>query len=196
MEDQVNYNEEVKPKIGWKITYNAKFTLTFCFLSLAMLLINMAAGGFINNWFGLSPHLSLEGSYRMVSYIFCHGNFQHFIGNIVLLLMLGPILEEKYGTKLLTIMTFITAIATGLVNALFFNQGIIGASGIVFMFIVLSSVVNMKQKEIPLTFIFIVLIYIGGEILDSFKNDNISQFGHIFGGVCGAIWGFLFNKNK
>lgn len=195
-EDTVSYGESPQPKRSWKITYNAKFTLTFCFLSLAMLLVNMLTAGTMNNLFGLSPHLSLEGSYRMISYIVCHADFKHFLGNIVLLLMLGPILEEKYGTKLLTIMTVVTAVATGLVNALFFNQGIIGASGIVFMFIVLSSVVNMKQKEIPLTFIFIVLIYIGGEILNSFNDDNISQFGHIFGGICGAVWGFLFNKNN
>ena len=79
-------------------------------------------------------------------------------------------------------------------NAAFFNDSIIGASGIVFMFIVLSSIVNVKQKEIPLTFIFIVLIYIGGELFNGLGNDNISQFGHIFGGLCGGGLGFLFNK--
>ena len=93
-------------------------------------------------------------------------------------------------------MTLITAVATGLLNALLFNDAIIGASGIVFMFIVLSSIVNMKRREVPLTFIFVVLIYIGGEVVNSFSSDNVSQFGHILGGLCGAAMGFLFNKNS
>ena len=110
--------------------------------------------------------------------------------------MLGPILEEKYGTKLLTLMTLFTAFVTGLLNVLLFDSGIIGASGIVFMFIVLSSVVNMKQKEIPLTFIFIVLIYVGGEVINSFNADNICQFAHIIGGIIGGGLGFLFSRKQ
>ncbi len=181
---------------NWRVKYNAKFTLTFCLLSLAVLLLNMLTGGLINNFFGLSSSLNIIEFYQLISYTLCHADFQHFIGNILLLLMLGPILEEKYGTKLLTLMTLFTAFVTGLLNVLLFDSGIIGASGIVFMFIVLSSVVNMKQKEIPLTFIFIVLIYIGGEVLNSFNADNISQFAHILGGIIGGGLGFLFSRKK
>jgi membrane associated rhomboid family serine protease len=178
----------------WRVVYNAKFTLSFCLLSLGMLLVNMITGGIWNNLFSLSPNLSVLGAYRLISYIFCHANVQHLISNFLFLLLLGPILEEKYGAKNLAIMTAVTAVFTGFVNAVFFNDSIIGASGIVFMFIVLSSIVNVKQKEIPLTFIFIVLIYIGGELFNGFDNDNISQFGHVLGGFCGGVLGFLFNK--
>ena len=196
MEDQAEINVEPVKSNKWRITYNAKFTLTFCLIAVGTLLANMVTGGLINSMFSLSPYLSLEGSFRIVTYIFCHGDFGHLLGNLLFLMLLGPMLEEKYGGKVLTIMTFITAIATGLVNALFFNSGIIGASGIVFMFIVLSSIVNMRSKEVPLTFIFIVLIYLGGEVLNSLADDNISQFGHLFGGLCGAGLGYLFNKNN
>jgi rhomboid protease GluP len=180
----------------WRVIYNAKFTLTFCLLSLAVLLLNMLTGGLVNNFFGLSSSLNIIEFYQLISYTLCHADFQHFIGNILLLLMLGPILEEKYGTKLLTLMTLFTAFVTGLLNVLLFDSGIIGASGIVFMFIVLSSVVNMKQKEIPLTFIFIVLIYVGGEVINSFNADNISQFAHIIGGIIGGGLGFLFSRKQ
>lgn len=191
-----NTGNNSKKSDKWRITYNAKFTLSFCLISFIMLLLNMGTGGWVNNVFSLSPHLGFTSSYRLVSYIFCHANFEHLVGNYFFLLMLGPILEEKFGSKLLALMTVITAVATGLVNALVFDSGIIGASGIVFMFIVLASIVNMKSKEVPLTFIFIVLIYIGGEIVNSFNNDNISQFGHIFGGICGGGLGYFFNKES
>lgn len=194
MNESMNNASNSSGSAGWKVTYNAKFTLSFCLLALVMLLLNMFTGGWVNNMFSLSPRLSVSGAYRLISYIFCHANVQHLVSNFLFLLLLGPILEEKYGAKLLTVMTVITAVATGIVNAVFFNDSIIGASGIVFMFIILSSIVNVKQKEIPLTFIFIVLIYIGGELFNGLGKDNISQFGHIFGGLCGGALGFLFNK--
>ncbi|MBL4708595.1 MAG: rhomboid family intramembrane serine protease [Flavobacteriales bacterium] len=196
MKNLTNNQASLTPSSNWKITYNARFTLTFCLISLALLLLNIATGGFVNKLFALRPDLSLFGFYRSFTYILCHANFAHFIGNVLFLLLLGPMLEEKYGSKILTIMTLITAVSTGLVNALLFNDSIIGASGIVFMFIVLSSIVNMKQKEIPLTFVFVVIIYLGGEVVDSFNHDNISQFGHIVGGLCGAGLGYFFNRNS
>ena len=180
--------------IGWKISYNAKFTLTFCFISTFFLIADRLTGGGWNNALALLPELGWSSFYRMLSYISCHANFQHFTGNMLYLLLLGPILEEKYGTKVLALMTLITAILTGLINALFFNEAIIGASGIVFMFIVLSSIVNVKEREIPITFLLVVIIYIGGEVINGFKEDNISQFGHIIGGFCGGFLGYLFNK--
>ncbi|MBL4652016.1 MAG: rhomboid family intramembrane serine protease [Flavobacteriales bacterium] len=161
-----------------------------------MLILNLAFGGLINHLFSLNPVIQTSQIYRLVTYIFCHANFDHLLGNFFYLLMLGPILEEKYGAKNLALMTVITAVSTGLLNALLFNSGIIGASGIVFMFIILSSIVNMRAKEVPLTFIFIVVIYLGKEIYNSFSIDNISQFGHIFGGLCGGALGYLFNTDK
>ncbi|MDB4534139.1 rhomboid family intramembrane serine protease [Vicingaceae bacterium] len=192
----MNNNESAERSGGWRVTYNAKFTLSFCLLALVMLLFNMVTRGAANNLFSLSPSLNVSGAYRLISYIFCHANVQHLVSNFLFLLLLGPILEEKYGAKLMAVMTVATAIATGLANAAFFNDSIIGASGIVFMFIVLSSIVNVKQKEIPLTFIFIVIIYIGGELFNGFNEDNISQFGHIFGGLCGGVLGFVFSRKK
>ncbi|PCH69703.1 MAG: rhomboid family intramembrane serine protease [Bacteroidetes bacterium] len=181
---------------NWSITYNAKFTLSFCIIAFVTVILNLVFGGLINQSFALNPNIQIREIYRLLTYVFCHGNFDHLLGNFFYLLMLGPILEEKYGAKLLTIMTVITAIVTGLLNALLFNNGIIGASGIVFMFIILSSIVNMRSKEIPLTFIFIVVIYLGKEVYNSFSADDISQFAHIFGGLCGGALGFLFNTNK
>ena len=71
-----------------------------------------------------------------------------------------------------------------------------GASGIVFMLILLTSLVNFKQGEIPLTFLLIVLVYIGKEIMGTFADDNISHTTHIVGGIVGAAFGFMMNKGR
>ena len=180
-----------KSSKGWRITYNAKFTLTFCLIAVILLNLNVFNGGVVNHYLGLSPSIRFFEFYRLVTYIVCHGSYEHLFSNLLFLIILGPILEEKYGAKRLLWMTIITAVTTGLVNSLLFSTGIIGASGIVFMFIILSSIVNLRNKEIPFTFLLVVLVYLGGEVIHSFKADGVSQFGHIFGGICGAVFGFV-----
>lgn len=92
-------------------------------------------------------------------------------------------------------MSVLTAILTALVHIIFWDHRLIGASGIVFMMIVLSSMVDLRSKEIPLTFILIVLLYIGQEVVRSFGEDQVSQFAHIAGGVFGTIFGFMYRSS-
>lgn len=178
----------------WKLTFNAPFTLLFVFIAFVFVLANAITVGSVNYYCSLRPGWAFLDFHRYITYIFCHANWAHFTSNMLALLMLGPLLEEKYGAKMLMVMTLFTAIATGLLNNILFMQNIVGASGIVFMFIILSSLVNMRRKEIPLTFILVSLVFIGNEILSSFKVDGVSQFGHIVGGLCGGALGF-FQKN-
>ncbi|MCJ8346734.1 rhomboid family intramembrane serine protease, partial [bacterium] len=134
--------------------------------------------------------------FRMVSNIFGHANWGHLAGNFSLILLIGPLLEEKYGSWSLLQMIFATAIFTSILNIAFLDTGAYGASGIVFMLILLSSMANFKEGEIPLTFLLVAVLYVGEEVLNSFKADNISQFGHILGGFCGACFGFFLKKDR
>jgi len=120
-----------------------------------------------------------------------HADWAHLISNFTLILIVGPMLENSYGSKPLFIMIVITALATGVLNVLFFPTYLLGASGVVFMMILLSSFTNFSKGEIPLTFILVLILYMGVQLLDSFKADNISQFAHIVGGLCGSFFGFV-----
>ncbi len=88
-------------------------------------------------------------------------------------------------------MILITASVTGLINVLAFSTGLLGASGIVFMLIILVSIVDIKQGSVPLTFILVAGIFIGSEVVQAFRDDRISQMAHIAGGSMGAAFGFL-----
>ena len=90
----------------------------------------------------------------------------------------------------------VTGIASGIIHCIFFDGGIIGASGIVFMMIILSAFTNMKKGEIPLSLILVAAIYLGREIVSAFTPDTVSQFGHIIGGVFGLFWGIYFYRTK
>ena len=87
-----------------------------------------------------------------------------------------------------------TAFITGLLNTLFFPDALLGASGIVFMMILLVSITNIRNGEIPLTFLLVMLIYLSKEVFGIFEKNTVSEFAHIIGGVCGGAFGFIGAK--
>lgn len=132
---------------------------------------------------------------RMITYVFGHADISHYLNNFFLIMLIGPVLEEKYGSKRLFYMMLITAIIGGIVNVLITTDGLRGASGIAFMLIVLCSCTSVKSGKIPLTMIIVVVIYIGQELVSGILvRDNISQITHILGGICGIVFGLYDNK--
>ena len=180
-----------------KIKYNSPVILTYTMLSISVLAF--CSNTFLAKYFSSPSNLSFFDPYfyiRLVSYIAGHGDWTHLIGNLMIILLVGPLLEEKYGSGKLLEMILITAIATGLLNAFLFSNSLIGGSGIAFMLILLGSFSNIRSKEIPLTFIVITVLFIGSEVLSTLKIDQISQFSHLAGGFIGAGYGFIRNKKK
>ena len=177
----------------FRISYNAPVVLTFALLAV---IVRIAGNDLTHSWFTTQGNLDgFRGFATVITHILGHANWDHLIGNFMLILLLGPILEERYGSLSLLAMILITATISGLVNV-GLGDHTLGASGIVFMMILLASTANVRQGEIPLTFIAVAVIYLGGEIMKSFEKDNISQLGHILGGVSGAVFGFLGAKLK
>ena len=49
----------------------------------------------------------------------------------------------------------------------------------------------------PLTFIIVAVLYIGQQVYQGlFVADNISQMGHIVGGLVGSVLGFVMNRHS
>lgn len=175
-----------------KIKYNAPVILTYAIVSICVLILS--GNGLLATYFSSPAHLSFSNPYfylRLVAYIAGHAGWSHLIGNLTIILLIGPLLEEKYGSAKLFEMILITAVSTALLNAFLFSNSLIGGSGIAFMLILLGSFSNIKSKEIPLTFIIIALLFIGNEVISTIKIDKISQFSHLAGGFIGAGYGFL-----
>jgi membrane associated rhomboid family serine protease len=91
----------------------------------------------------------------------------------------------------------LTALVTGVINVFFFSTALLGASGVAFMLITLVSIVDIERGSIPMTFVLVAVIFVGREVVHMFRADNISQAGHIIGGIAGAVFGFrLEHKSK
>ncbi|WP_425447279.1 rhomboid family intramembrane serine protease [Dethiothermospora halolimnae] len=185
-----------------KIKFNSPIILTFTLLSFIVLIISQLTDGeFVIKYFSnyKSSLTSPLTYFRTVSHVLGHANFQHWFYNISLLLVIGSMLEEKYGSFIIAEAILITALVTGIFNMLFSSTALLGASGVVFMMIVLSSISGIKDDgEVPLSFILVLIMYIGREVYNGIVNeDNISQLTHIIGGLSGAVLGFVYNiKNN
>ena len=183
-----------------RIHYNSPVILTFALISIIVLILDQSSGHILTrNFFTVYPTFNFASPvdyFRIFSHIFGHKNWSHLMGNFSFILLIGPMLEEKYQSGSMLLMILITSLFTGFLNVVFFSTGLLGASGIVFMLILLSSFANFRTGKIPLTFILILLIFLTKEIADVFANDDISQFAHIIGGICGSIFGFLLVKAK
>ncbi|MCD8380357.1 MAG: rhomboid family intramembrane serine protease, partial [Lachnospiraceae bacterium] len=72
-----------------------------------------------------------------------------------------------------------------------------GASGVGFARILLSSNVGVRQREIPLTFILVAVIFLGQQVYEGITlQDNISNMAHIVGGITGSVFGYILNKKS
>ena len=180
-----------------RIKYNAPTVLTFALISALVLLLSRTLMPHLSEtWFMVMGKGSFHaGSLRswvtIFTHIAGHADWSHLISNFTLILLIGPMLEESYGSLSLLIMIIITAVVTGVLNVLLFRSALMGASGVVFMMILLASFTNFSKGEIPLTFILVLILYLGVQLINSFGSDNISQFAHIVGGFCGSFFGFV-----
>lgn len=182
-----------------RITFNSPVILSFVGVCLLALILDKITGGISTlKLFSVyrSSFLNPLTYVRLIGHIFGHAGWSHFINNIMMILILGPMLEEKYGSKDILLVILITAVVTGAFHMIFspFSR-LLGASGVVFAFILLSSLTSFDDGGIPVTFILVAVIYIGEQIYQLIViTSNVSNITHIIGGAVGATFGFVSNK--
>lgn len=183
----------------YKITFNSPVVLSFAAACFVVTLINYVTGGVSNQILFMTYHSALTSPMtyvRFFTHVLGHSGWEHFIGNISYILLLGPMLEEKYDSGRILQVIAITALVTGIINYIFFwDVALCGASGVCFAFILLSSFTSFREGEIPLTVILVAVIFLGQQIYEGILvQDDISNMAHVFGGIVGGITGFVFNK--
>lgn len=184
-----------------KVTYNAPVMLTFvliCFAATLLgLVMNQRSTRVLFSVFRGSPTSPMT-YIRMLTHTAGHVSWEHFIGNAMYLLLVGPILEEKYGSSAMLKVILVTAITTGIIHCVLFEtSSLCGASGIVFACIVLASFAPFREGELPLSFIAVSVLFIGKEIYSILVvADDISNLTHIVGGMVGGAFGYFLNKQS
>lgn len=189
-----------------KFDYNAPVILTYFFICLIILMIDkLCKGKFSATFFTTYKNDSLLNPltyFKLISHSLGHADWDHLYSNFIKILLIGPLIEEKYGSINLLIAMILTSLIIGIVNKILGKGGILGASGVAYMLILLSSFVNMENGKIPITLTLIILFFVVDEVIKLFrrKKDGVSHLGHITGAICGIILGMLalngldFNK--
>ena len=161
------------------ILYNSPVILTFALLSLLALGLGKLTDGWTTqNLFcvyrsSLTDWLTYP---RFFLHVLGHPDFAAYCSNIVILLVVGPMAEERFGGKRILLAIALTALVTGLVLWFFFPNGaLMGASGVV----------------------LVLILYLGGEIFQAVTGSaGLAQLTHIAGGVLGMIFGFTWSRGK
>lgn len=183
-----------------KFDYNAPVILTYFFICLIILMIDkLCKGKFSATFFTTYKNDSLLNPltyFKLVSHSLGHADWDHLYSNFIKILLIGPLIEEKYGSINLLIAMILTSLIIGIVNKILGKGGILGASGVAYMLILLSSFVNMENGKIPITLTLIILFFVVDEVIKLFrrKKDGVSHLGHITGAICGVVFGILTLK--
>lgn len=180
-----------------KFDYNSQVIITYLLLSLGAWLLNAITRGKTNKLLFSSYRSSPINPFtyvRLFTHSIGHKDWNHLVSNFLYILLIGPMIEEKYGSINLLMMLLITSLIIGLYNAIFSNYTILGASGNVYMLIILSSFSNIAEGKIPLTLVLIFLFYITTELKEGLVHGNKKVYhdGHLLGALCGIGFGFLF----
>ena len=179
-----------------KIQINSPVIIGLFIVSLIALILNALTHGGANRLLFSTYRSSIFDPLtyiRAFTHVLGHSNWPHFMNNYLYILLVGPMIEEKYGSMNLLFMVLITAVITAIINTIISRNALLGASGVVFMLIIMGSFVNIQSGKIPVTLILVFIFYIINEVISGiFNKDNVSHLSHLIGAVCGLIYGFYF----
>ena len=183
-----------------KFSYDAPVTISFVLICVVLFLLNSLVfkGMLVKNLFsspttvaGTLPFIiSQPMSYlRLLFYIFGANEPSVLITNLILIILLGPAMEERYGSVIIGIMIFVSALFAGVLNSCFCTKSLVGAVPVICMMIFLNAFISFSKKKIPLSFIVVIALFF---VLQIFNGEGIVYiFISIAGGLCGSLFAFL-----
>jgi len=142
----------------------------------------------------------------LVTYMFIHGGWMHLIGNLLLLYLTGPFIEDVWGRPFFTVFYLIAGIFSGFMFSLYypsFTGPLIGASGAI-AGLMGAFLIRYWRTKIKFFFFFFIIhgtfkapawvmlpIWLALEIFSVNAIDSVNAEG---GGVAhwAHIWGFIF----
>ena len=206
-----------KIKLNLKISYDAPVTLSFVIICAILFILNnfVIKNGLLENFLaspttqgGALPFMVKEPlSYlRLLLYIFGAGNGGAgvlnagagiagvatgavLLTNLILIMLLGPAMEERYGSVIIGIMIFVSGLFAGVLNACFCVTSLVGAVPVVCMMIFLNAFMSFSKKTFPLSFAAVIVLFVFLEIFNGAGAVKIVIC--IAGGLCGSLFAFL-----
>ena len=189
-----------KFKFNLKFSFDAPVTLSFVIISVILFILNNvviksgALGSILaspTTQAGALPFIVKQPlSYlRLLVYIFGAANVNDFMTCILMLLILGPAMEERYGSVIIGIMIFVSALFAGVLKACFCVDSLVGPVPVICMMIFLTAFMSFSNKTVPITFLLTILFF--GYLAVTSGLGAVRLITCIAGGLCGSLFAFL-----
>lgn len=191
-----------KKKFKFNFVFDSPVTISFSLLSVLLFVLNcFAIKGTLDVKILTSPTTSagpipfmatqISSYLRLFLYAFGSQNFVGLLSNLLFLLMLGPVMEERYGSLVIGIMMAVSVLFSGVLNTCFCETSLQGCMPIIFMMIFLNSFMSFSKKKIPVSFLVIFVFYIAREVSGKTFSEIVGLIICITGGLCGSLFAFL-----
>lgn len=192
----------MKKKIKLNVSFDAPVTITFAVLSLVLFLMSTylikdKAGGLLlasaTNAGGSMPFAAsnVTSYFRTFLYVFGGKEIASVIFNLIFILLLGPSLEEYYGSVLVAVCYFITAVFAGVLNACFCSTSLQGSSCIVMMMIFLSALMSVSKHKMPVSSVLVLALCIVNIVISEKAGGIAGIFINIVAGLCSSLPAFI-----
>lgn len=178
---------------------------TIILANLIVFVMQALGGQSFNNWvityLGFSPEFPtfLTQPWRLITYMFLHGGFFHFLFNMLWLWWMGQAVEQTVGPRTFSVIYFGAGILGALLDAalalVFGSALVIGASGAVTGILVAFAMLFPTAPIMlflfpPIQARYFVAGWIAIDILFIGSGDGVARFVHLGG----ALGGYLLIK--
>ncbi len=140
--------------------------------------------------------------WQIFTYMFSHASFWHLFSNMFALLMFGPVIERKIGSREFLLFYLLTGTLSGLAAYLTYsvsgNYGVVilGASGSVYALLYLFALLFPRQRllvfaVIPVSAPVLVTLYFLIEFFMQFASDGTAHLVHLYGLLFAFLYGLI-----
>lgn len=160
-------------------------------------IVNAINNSVLTDFGALSKELIQQGQvWRLLTCAFLHSNLVHIACNMYSLYIIGPQIQQIYGTKRYLFVYFISCITSSSLSYLMGNYrisvgasgGIFGLMGALLAFAIIERHRIDKKNISSLMQIIVINLFIGLSI------KNIDNFGHIGGLLGGILVGYIMYR--
>ena len=138
--------------------------------------------------------------WTLLTSMFMHGSFPHILFNMFVLMMFGPIIEQRIGMKRFLGIYLVSGIAAG-VAASFFYTAALGASGAI-MGILGVTIILIPDLQVLFFFFIPMSLRTAGiiiaaiDIFGIFVPTGVANIAHLGGLATGLAYGYYLLKAK
>ncbi len=187
----------------WQYPVTAGFAL---FLFLLYPIVSIFFPSSIVKYF-----LAVPGQFEPVNWILCtffHGSFEHLLSNLIFLLVLGRVVEERLGASKWLLFYFmaglISVIGDSFVRGFILGDRtpIVGASGAISGLGAVATLLSpfrfplSRQKLIPFPVFLIGWLMIYSDFTNLFVKDNVAHWAHLGGFFSVFLTAYLLGEEE